>query len=134
MDIVFHYARDHIEHESSGGGMQVREWWCGCGTSLSTDGGLDLSCGRVTSNAYCNDPLRHDRLVTMSKPTANWEKVGDKFYRKIQLYTAVFDQDLELENYNVVGAPYSGAVGRYATMRRGKHGRLVLTDDSNLPR
>ncbi|KAF1357424.1 vacuolar protein sorting-associated protein 16 [Lizonia empirigonia] len=49
----------------------------------------------------------------MSKPTANWEKVGDKFYRKIQLYTAVFDQDLELENYNVVGAPYSGAVAVY---------------------
>jgi vacuolar protein sorting-associated protein 16 len=48
----------------------------------------------------------------MSKPTANWEKLGDKFYRKIQLYTAVFDQDLELENYHVVGAPYSGAVGR----------------------
>jgi hypothetical protein len=52
----------------------------------------------------------------MSKPTANWEKVGDKYYRKVQLYTAVFDQDLELENYNVVGAPYSGAVGGYAAM------------------
>ncbi|PSN65980.1 vacuolar protein sorting-associated protein 16 [Corynespora cassiicola Philippines] len=49
----------------------------------------------------------------MSKPTANWEKVGDRFYRKIQLYTDVFDQDLELENYNVVGAPYSGAVAIY---------------------
>ncbi|KAK7180323.1 hypothetical protein DPSP01_012000 [Paraphaeosphaeria sporulosa] len=49
----------------------------------------------------------------MSKPTASWEKLGDKFYRKIQLYTAVFDQDLELENYNVVGAPYSGAVAIY---------------------
>lgn len=47
----------------------------------------------------------------MSKPTTNWEKLGDKFYRKVQLYTAVFDEDLELENYNVVGAPYSGAVG-----------------------
>ncbi|KAF2111362.1 vacuolar protein sorting-associated protein [Lophiotrema nucula] len=46
----------------------------------------------------------------MSKPTANWVKVGDKFYRKQQLYTAVFDTDLELENYTVVGAPYSGAV------------------------
>ena len=55
----------------------------------------------------------HDnRMVTMSKPTANWEKVGDRFYRKVQLYTAVFDQDLELENYVVIGAPYSGAVGR----------------------
>jgi hypothetical protein len=52
----------------------------------------------------------------MSKPTANWEKVGDKFYRKVQLYQAVFDQDLELENYNVVGAPYSGAVGRYVPL------------------
>ncbi|KAH7067611.1 Vps16, N-terminal region-domain-containing protein [Paraphoma chrysanthemicola] len=49
----------------------------------------------------------------MSKPTANWEKVGDKYYRKVQLYTAVFDTDLELENYNVVGAPYSGAVAIY---------------------
>jgi hypothetical protein len=47
----------------------------------------------------------------MSKPTANWEKVGDKFYRKIQLYTGVFDPDLELDKCNVVGAPYSGAVG-----------------------
>ena len=61
---------------------------------------------------------RHDSTVIMSKPTANWEKVGDKFYRKTQLYAAVFDQDLELENYNVVGAPYSGAVGRYAARRR----------------
>lgn len=52
----------------------------------------------------------------MSKPTANWEKVGDKFYRKVQLYTAVFDQDLELDKYNVVGAPYSGAVGGYAAV------------------
>ncbi|KAF1922830.1 vacuolar protein sorting-associated protein [Didymella exigua CBS 183.55] len=49
----------------------------------------------------------------MSKPTANWEKVGDKFYRKVQLYTGVFDADLELENYKVVGAPYSGAVAIY---------------------
>lgn len=47
----------------------------------------------------------------MSKPTADWERVGDRFYRKIQLYTSVFDQDLELENYVIAGAPYSGAVG-----------------------
>lgn len=55
-------------------------------------------------------------MFAMSKPTANWEKVGDKFYRKVQLYTAVFDSDLELENYNVVGAPYSGAVGTLHTI------------------
>ncbi|KAF2434104.1 vacuolar protein sorting-associated protein 16 [Tothia fuscella] len=46
----------------------------------------------------------------MSKPTANWDKVGDRFYRKIQLYSDVFDADLELENYLIAGAPYSGAV------------------------
>ena len=49
----------------------------------------------------------------MSKATADWEKVGDKFYRKTQLYTSVFDPYLELENYIVSGAPYSGAVGRH---------------------
>ncbi|KAI4197276.1 MAG: hypothetical protein LQ350_006003 [Teloschistes chrysophthalmus] len=46
----------------------------------------------------------------MSSPTANWEKVGDRFYRKIKLYDAVFDQDLELENYIVAGAPYGGPI------------------------
>lgn len=50
----------------------------------------------------------------MSKPTADWERVGDRFYRKTQLYTSVFDSDLELENYNVTGAPYGGAVGRHS--------------------
>lgn len=44
-------------------------------------------------------------------PTAGWEKVGDRFYRKTQLYTAVFDLDLDLDNYFVAGAPYGGAVG-----------------------
>jgi len=49
--------------------------------------------------------------MSTANPTADWEKVGDKFYRKIQLYTAVFDQDLELENYNVTGCSYGGAIG-----------------------
>lgn len=47
----------------------------------------------------------------MANPTAEWEKVGSKFYRKIQLYTAIFDQDLELENYIVTGCSYGGAIG-----------------------
>ncbi|GAW11263.1 hypothetical protein ANO14919_006060 [Xylariales sp. No.14919] len=45
-----------------------------------------------------------------TNPTTGWEKVGDRFYRKTQLYTAVFDQDLDLDNYIVAGAPYGGAV------------------------
>ena len=103
--------------------MQVRGDAGGvAGASLSTDGGLDLRLPGAPPPPPPPRPSRkllgHDRAVTMSKPTANWEKVGDKFYRKTQLYAAVFDQDLELENYNVVGAPYSGAVGRYAARRR----------------
>lgn len=46
-------------------------------------------------------------------PTAGWEKVGDRFYRKTQLYTAVFDRDLDLDNYIVAGAPYGGAIALY---------------------
>ena len=47
----------------------------------------------------------------MANATADWERIGDRFYRKVKLYDAVFDQDLELENYIIAGAPYSGAVG-----------------------
>ncbi|KAL9081601.1 MAG: hypothetical protein Q9159_007217 [Coniocarpon cinnabarinum] len=46
----------------------------------------------------------------MSKPTADWDRVGDRFYRKIQLYSDIFDPDVELENYLVAGAPFSGAL------------------------
>jgi len=44
-------------------------------------------------------------------PTAGWEQVGERFYRKTQLYTEVFDLDLDLDNFVVAGAPYSGAIG-----------------------
>lgn len=73
-------------------------------------------------------------VIAMSKPTANWEKVGDRFYRKVQLYTAVFDQDLELDKYNVVGAPYSGAVGGYATMLCVRLHTMLRLYCSHLPR
>ncbi|GLI74311.1 vacuolar protein sorting-associated protein 16 [Penicillium ochrochloron] len=48
-----------------------------------------------------------------SNPLANWEKVGGSFYRKIPVYDAVFDEDVELENYIVAGAPYGGAIALY---------------------
>jgi vacuolar protein sorting-associated protein 16 len=44
-------------------------------------------------------------------PTAGWEQLGDRFYRKIQLYTAVFDQDLDLDAHILAGASYAGAIG-----------------------
>ncbi|KAJ6441584.1 isoform Er10 of ankyrin-1 [Purpureocillium lavendulum] len=41
---------------------------------------------------------------------ADWESVGDRWFRKTQQYTEVFDQDLDLDNYVVAGAPYAGAL------------------------
>ena len=48
--------------------------------------------------------------MTATNPRAGWEKLDDQFYRKIKLYDQIFDPDLELENYHVAGAPYSGAL------------------------
>ncbi|KAJ5101959.1 hypothetical protein NUU61_004181 [Penicillium alfredii] len=48
-----------------------------------------------------------------SNPLANWQKIGDSFYRKVPLYDAIFDEDVELENYIVAGAPYGGAIALY---------------------
>ncbi|KAF7586034.1 hypothetical protein BBP40_009651 [Aspergillus hancockii] len=45
-----------------------------------------------------------------SNPLSNWEKLGDSFYRKVPIYDAIFDEDVELENYIVTGAPYGGAL------------------------
>lgn len=48
--------------------------------------------------------------MTLANPRAGWEKIGSEFYRKIQLYSNIFDSDLDLENYFCVGAPFSGAL------------------------
>ncbi|GCB19159.1 probable vacuolar protein sorting-associated protein 16 homolog [Aspergillus awamori] len=45
-----------------------------------------------------------------SNPLANWERLGDSFYRKVPIYDAIFDDDVELENYIIAGAPYGGAI------------------------
>ena len=47
----------------------------------------------------------------MTSPTVDWERVDNQYYRKVKFYEAIFDQDLELENYIVAGAPYGGAIG-----------------------
>lgn len=41
---------------------------------------------------------------------ADWERVGDNWFRKTEQYTAVFDQDLDLDGFVVTGAPYGGAI------------------------
>jgi hypothetical protein len=72
---------------------------------------LDQASSTSQTNTSTSEDEVTDPTTRMANPTADWEKVGDKFYRKIQLYTAVFDQDLELENYIVTGCCYGGAIG-----------------------
>lgn len=50
-----------------------------------------------------------------TNPLADWERVGDQFYRKVRIYDAVFDEELELENFIVAGAPYGGAIGKFTS-------------------
>ncbi len=49
--------------------------------------------------------------MSSSNPTLDWERCGDSFYRKTKVYDALFDQDLELENYVIAAAPFGGAIG-----------------------
>ncbi|KAK2748113.1 hypothetical protein FQN57_001236 [Myotisia sp. PD_48] len=67
-------------------------------------------------------------------PLADWEKVGDQFYRKSRIYDAVFDEDLELENYIVAGAPFGGAIGNYLLPATGSIKRQCLTQFTALYR
>jgi hypothetical protein len=73
-----------------------------------------LSPGESTIHAsILSGSVDYAAQMTAPNPRAGWEKVGDQFYRKIQLYESIFDPDLELENYFVAGAPYGGAIGRH---------------------
>lgn len=42
---------------------------------------------------------------------AEWERVGERWFRKTQQYTSIFDESLDLDNYIVAAAPYGGALG-----------------------
>jgi hypothetical protein len=60
---------------------------------------------------------------------ADWECVGDRWFRKTQLYTAIFDEDLDLGNYIVAGAPYGGALGTFSIWLQGKSSVSLQCDD-----
>lgn len=51
-------------------------------------------------------------MASTIAPTADWEAVSDTFYRKVQLYTALWDTDFNLNDYFLRGAPYGGALGQ----------------------
>lgn len=67
-------------------------------------------------------------------PLANWERVGDRFYRKVRVYDAIFDEDVELENYIVAGAPYGGALGTATYFSSSCACSLLTASDSSVPR
>ncbi|KAI5811091.1 Vps16, N-terminal region-domain-containing protein [Peziza echinospora] len=48
--------------------------------------------------------------MASSSPTADWEAVSDTFYRKVQIYTALWSDDFNLNEYLLRGAPYGGAL------------------------
>lgn len=58
----------------------------------------------------------HD--MTTDSATAGWEQVEDKYYRKILLYSALWDADFDLSDYIVAGAPYGGALGKLALIQK----------------
>jgi hypothetical protein len=79
---------------------------------------IRIGLARVTSRSTPEQLPQLDNLVHLQSnpnmapnPLANWEKIGDSFYRKIAVYDAIFEDDIELENYIVAGAPYGGAIG-----------------------
>ncbi|RPA85838.1 vacuolar protein sorting 16 [Ascobolus immersus RN42] len=54
--------------------------------------------------------------MASSSPTDGWELVENHFYRKIQSYTGLWEEDpLDLSEYLVAAAPYGGALALYRT-------------------
>ncbi|KAL7272754.1 Vacuolar protein sorting-associated protein 16 [Rhizina undulata] len=51
--------------------------------------------------------------MSITSATQGWERVEDKFYRKILLYSGIFDSDLDLSEYVITGAPFGGALALY---------------------
>jgi len=49
----------------------------------------------------------------MASPTATWGTVSDTYYRKLTLYSSLWDGDFDLDKYIVAGAPFGGALGTF---------------------
>lgn len=64
---------------------------------------------------HCGRPQRDARTLspalTMPRTVAGWDKVGDRFYRRVELYKPQFPEDVDLAHHVVAGAPFSGAIG-----------------------
>ena len=51
--------------------------------------------------------------MTLANPRLGWEKIGPEYYRRFPLYTSIFDPDLDLSSYHIIGAPFSGSLALY---------------------
>lgn len=70
--------------------------------------------------------------MTTSNPRAGWEKIGTEFYRRVQLYTSVFDPDLDLTEYQIAGAPFSGALALYRDTTKVTRYRSNVTNKTTI--
>ena len=55
--------------------------------------------------------------MNISHPRNGWEGAGERWYRKVEHYVSVFDEDIDLDNYVVAGAPFAGAIGEFLMNR-----------------
>lgn len=51
----------------------------------------------------------------LQNPTSSWELVSGQYYRKLSLFTPSWsgDEDFNLDDYIVAGAPFGGALGEF---------------------
>lgn len=51
------------------------------------------------------------------------------------MYDVIFDEDVELENYIIAGAPYGGALGRFRCFFKDwTNGYVLIRNNSGIPR
>lgn len=48
----------------------------------------------------------------MSLQTANWNYLGNQFYKKFEICQMLWNGIINLEDYVIAAAPYGGPIGR----------------------
>lgn len=61
------------------------------------------------------DRLNRRMTSELKNPTSTWETVSNTYYRKIKSYSAAWteNEDFNLDDYILAGAPFGGALGRW---------------------
>lgn len=53
----------------------------------------------------------------MSLQTANWNYLGNQFYKKFEICQMLWNGIINLEDYVIAAAPYGGPIGMRTVMR-----------------